>query len=124
MFPGPLPDEMPGVLRVHADGAAPVTVRCMEGARVRFFQAALTVDKGITVIARRCRHEANAEDAPVRGVAETTHVKVLGISGLPKLPFHNYVGKRVLRVRGRHVEGNFHKVVGLNGLGGLRKSDI
>src|SRR5439155_2528867 len=60
MFPGALPDEVPGVLGVHADGPAPAAVIGVESPLERLLEVALPVHYGITVIARFGRHETDA----------------------------------------------------------------
>ena len=94
VFSRPLPNEMPRVLRVDADGAAAVTVRRAECSRVRFLKTALPVHQGISVVPGGGGHEADAEDAAIGGITEAAHFELLAASCLPKLPFDSDVQKR------------------------------
>src|SRR5207249_3178245 len=73
MFPRALPDEVPGVLGVHADRPAPAAVIGVESPLERLLEVALPVHYGITVIARFGRHETDAIHAPVLRVAKAFH---------------------------------------------------
>jgi hypothetical protein len=121
---GPFPNEMPRVMRVHANGSAPVGVAGVERACGNLRETPLPVSHRVSVIAGGGRHEPDAKDVTVHLVAEALNLPVLRAAGGPKLAGKAGIHKGVVCIRGVHGSGDFHEIIGVDHGGRRRERDI
>src|SRR5262249_17685287 len=103
MLAGPLPDEVPRVIRVHAQDAAPLAGGRLELARMLADAGARGEGQVVRVVARPGRHEADAIRAAVGRVAESLDGSRLAAL-TPELPADRDVRERVPGGRVAHPE--------------------
>src|SRR6266403_5159591 len=77
MFSGPLPKEVPRILRIDPDHSPPVDIYRPESSARSLLEIALPVGDGILIAAWARRHEADAKNAPIRGLEDSFHVPAL-----------------------------------------------
>src|SRR5271156_6500830 len=77
MFASTLPDKVPAVLGVDANGPAPSAASGMESAGAGPVRPALAILHRVRVVSRPRRHESNPVRASIFGVREPVHVPAL-----------------------------------------------
>src|SRR5690242_11309834 len=116
-----LPDEMPGMLGIDPYRAAAPSVAGVKSARGRAGARALTILHRVEVVPRRRRHEPNAENASIVGVAETVNAPLPVVALCLEPAAECRIRKRISSMRPGDVGVYLYEVVGINGVGGLRK---
>jgi hypothetical protein len=84
------------VLRVNAQDTPPAAIDRLKSASVHPVTTVLTKRNDAFVRARRRRHEPDAVDAPVRGIAETFRGYVASLVDPPEMPRGCRVGEWIL----------------------------
>jgi len=119
-----LPDEVPRILRIDADGAATVAVVGMKRAREVFLENALPVPHGIAIVARLGRHEADAVYAAVLGVAEAFHLPLVAPVRSFERSRQGGVDKRIGGVGTGHAGRDLHEVISVDRARGLSELNV
>lgn len=118
------PNEMPGVLAIHANRAAPVAVGRLKLSREFLLDVALTIRNGIGILAGSRGHEADAEYAAIRRIAESFDVDGVLCACLSERSLERRIDERVARIGSSDVHRDFDEIICLDSYARLRKRDF
>src|SRR6266516_4612418 len=105
MLPGTLPDEMPGMLRIDPDRAAPVSISRTKVTSKSLLEVCLMICCSELVFAKLRWHEANSKNTAVRRITKSVHLPLL-VAAVLKRSAQSCIGERISNIWRSNIHGD------------------
>ncbi len=114
MLARPLPDEVPGMFRVDANGTFAMIISRVKDARGLFLKWPLAISDFVLVLTGRGRREADPVNRSVRRITESFRLQLLATVYRRENSGHRHIRERIVRIRVCDCDGHFDEIVGVD----------